>query len=230
MDWLVWKLPYRLPNVYLPVGTPVNFSTDPAVVDTITITVTDTGGDTETITLYETGPDTGVFANNDGGTRYALPLSDSAGASEDGTLNFTGGESITVDYHNGGEDTSGNSAFTPTLVVLSSFRAFEEGGRVIVEWRTAAEIGTVGFYLARLDPEIGRFVYGYDPRVVWIDDRYYVTWCNCYHGPTIGMGYTHDFRTFHQMENAFLIHNRNGVLFSRKINGKYLMLSRPSDR
>ena len=79
------------------------------------------------------------------------------------------------------------------------------------------------------DPEIGRFVYGYDPRVAWIDDRYYVTWCNCYHGPTIGMAYTNDFKSFQQTENAFLIHNRNGVLFPRKINGKYHMLSRPSD-
>ncbi len=79
------------------------------------------------------------------------------------------------------------------------------------------------------DEEIGRFVYGYDPRVVWIEDRYYVTWCNWYHGPTIGVGYTYDFQTFYQLENAFLPYNRNGVLFPRKINGRFAMLSRPSD-
>jgi beta-1,4-mannooligosaccharide/beta-1,4-mannosyl-N-acetylglucosamine phosphorylase len=79
------------------------------------------------------------------------------------------------------------------------------------------------------DPEIGNFVYGYDPRVCWIEDRYYVTWCNGYHGPTIGVAYTYDFKTFHQTENAFLPFNRNGVLFPRKIGGKYAMLSRPSD-
>jgi beta-1,4-mannooligosaccharide/beta-1,4-mannosyl-N-acetylglucosamine phosphorylase len=79
------------------------------------------------------------------------------------------------------------------------------------------------------DPEIGRFVEAYDPRVVRIEDRYYVTWCNNYHGYTIGMGWTEDFKTFHQMENAFLPFNRNGVLFPRKINGNYQMLSRPSD-
>ena len=79
------------------------------------------------------------------------------------------------------------------------------------------------------EPEIADFVEGYDPRVCYIEDRYYVTWCNRYHGPTIGVGYTHDFQQFHQIENAFLPHNRNGVLFPRKINGKYLMLSRPSD-
>ncbi len=79
------------------------------------------------------------------------------------------------------------------------------------------------------DEEIGNFVYGYDPRVVWIEDRYYVTWCNGYHGPTIGIGYTKDFETFHQLENAFLPFNRNGVLFPRRIGGNFAMVSRPSD-
>ncbi len=79
------------------------------------------------------------------------------------------------------------------------------------------------------DPEIGRFVYGYDPRVVFLEDRYYITWCNGYHGPTIGVGYTYDFQRFYQFENAFLPFNRNGVLFPRKIKGKFAMLSRPSD-
>lgn len=78
-------------------------------------------------------------------------------------------------------------------------------------------------------PEISHFEYGYDPRVCWIEDQYYVTWCNWYHGPTIGMAWTRDFETFHQMENAYLPFNRNGVLFPRRINGKYVMLSRPSD-
>jgi len=77
--------------------------------------------------------------------------------------------------------------------------------------------------------EIGRWVYGYDPRVTWIDDRYYVTWCNGYHGPTIGCAWTLDFKTFHQLENAFLPFNRNGVMFPRRINGNFAMLSRPSD-
>src|SRR5690554_2579734 len=79
------------------------------------------------------------------------------------------------------------------------------------------------------DSEIGKFEYGYDPRVCWIEDRYYVTWCNGYHGPTIGVAYTYDFQKFYQLENAFLPYNRNGVMFPRKINGKYAMLSRPSD-
>ena len=79
------------------------------------------------------------------------------------------------------------------------------------------------------DPELARFVYGYDPRVVALDGRFYVTWCNWYHGPTIGVAWTEDFETFHQLENAFLPYNRNGVLFPRKIDGRYALLSRPSD-
>ena len=79
------------------------------------------------------------------------------------------------------------------------------------------------------EDELATFVHRYDPRVVWLEDRYYVTWCNGYHGPTIGIGYTLDFNSFHFLENAYLPYNRNGVLFPRRINGKYAMLSRPSD-
>lgn len=73
------------------------------------------------------------------------------------------------------------------------------------------------------------FEHAYDPRVTWLEDRYYVTWCNGYHGPTIGVGHTNDFETFHQLDNAFLPFNRNGALFPRRIGGNYAMLSRPSD-
>lgn len=79
------------------------------------------------------------------------------------------------------------------------------------------------------DEEILEREYRYDPRVCFIEDRYYVTWCNGYHGPTIGVAYTYDFKTFYQIENAFLPYNRNGVLFPRKINERYAMVSRPSD-
>lgn len=90
-----------------------------------------------------------------------------------------------------------------------------------------------------LDPEPIRFAsapaglesmeYAYDPRVTEIDGAHYVQWCVGYHGPTIGLARTDDFAAFHRMENAFLPYNRNGVLFPRKINGRYAMLSRPSD-
>ncbi len=71
--------------------------------------------------------------------------------------------------------------------------------------------------------------YGYDPRVCWLEDRYWITWCNGFHGPCIGIGFTHDFKSFHMLENALMPFNRNGVLFPRRIGGHYMMLSRPSD-
>ncbi|NLB69365.1 MAG: glycosidase [Lentisphaerae bacterium] len=79
------------------------------------------------------------------------------------------------------------------------------------------------------DAHIGIHEYAYDPRIVRLDDRYIVQWCNGYHGPTIGLAETHDFKTFIPLENAFLPYNRNGVLFPRKIGDNYAMLSRPSD-
>lgn len=71
--------------------------------------------------------------------------------------------------------------------------------------------------------------YAYDPRVVNIDGTYYITWCDDMKGPSIGLGRTTDFKTFVRMPNPLLPYNRNGVLFPRKINGKYYLLSRPSD-
>lgn len=74
------------------------------------------------------------------------------------------------------------------------------------------------------------YYYGYDPRVCEIDGRYYIVWCTGMDGgPTIGMAYTDDFEKIYHMENAFLPYNRNGVLFPRKIDGKYVMFSRPSE-
>ena len=86
-----------------------------------------------------------------------------------------------------------------------------------------------GWNLVNDIEELGPFVYGYDPRVCQIDGEYIVTWCNYFHGPTIGVATTKDFKTYYQKENAYLPFNRNGVMFPRKINGNYLMLSRPSD-
>jgi beta-1,4-mannooligosaccharide/beta-1,4-mannosyl-N-acetylglucosamine phosphorylase len=98
-----------------------------------------------------------------------------------------------------------------------------------IDW----EIGERPIAFTSGDPRVAEiqetFEHAYDPRVTWLDDRYYVTWCNGYHGPTIGLASTHDFVRFQQLDNAYLPYNRNGVLFPRKIGGRYLMLSRPSD-
>jgi len=71
--------------------------------------------------------------------------------------------------------------------------------------------------------------YAYDPRVVKIDDCYYITWCDDMNGPSIGLGRTTDFKKWIRMPNPLMPYNRNGVLFPRRINGKYYLLSRPSD-
>ncbi len=79
------------------------------------------------------------------------------------------------------------------------------------------------------DPEISRIVYAYDPRVTFLEDRYYITWCHGYHGPGIGLGVTDDFENFEFLDVILPPFNRNAVLFPRRINGQFMMLHRPSD-
>lgn len=71
--------------------------------------------------------------------------------------------------------------------------------------------------------------YAYDPRLVEIEGTYYIIWCTDFCGAALGLGMTKDFKEFIRLENPFIPFNRNGVLFPKKINGKYLLLSRPSD-
>lgn len=71
--------------------------------------------------------------------------------------------------------------------------------------------------------------YAYDPRLLKLNGEYYITWCDDMKGPSIGMGKTSDFKTFIRLPNPLMPYNRNGVLFPRKVNGKYMLLSRPSD-
>jgi beta-1,4-mannooligosaccharide/beta-1,4-mannosyl-N-acetylglucosamine phosphorylase len=65
-------------------------------------------------------------------------------------------------------------------------RGFSENG---IDW----ELEDAPIQWQYADKELSLFEHRYDPRVVWLEDRYYVTWCNGYHGPTIGIGYTFDF-------------------------------------
>ncbi|NLJ31571.1 MAG: glycosylase [Clostridiales bacterium] len=71
--------------------------------------------------------------------------------------------------------------------------------------------------------------YAYDPRLVKVEDTYYIIWCQDFYGASIGIARTTDFKTFVRLENPFVPFNRNAVLFPRKINGNYVLLSRPSD-
>lgn len=77
--------------------------------------------------------------------------------------------------------------------------------------------------------EIVKFDYCYDPRLIEIEGTYYVSFCTNFHGPTIAVIKTNDFKKFTYVSIPFLPFNRNGVFFPRKINGDYVMLSRPSD-
>lgn len=71
--------------------------------------------------------------------------------------------------------------------------------------------------------------YSYDPRLVKLEDTYYIIWCTDFGGAALGFGCTKDFKQFNRLENPFIPFNRNGVLFPKKINNKYILLSRPSD-
>lgn len=73
------------------------------------------------------------------------------------------------------------------------------------------------------------YKYMYDPRLVSIDNTHYIIFCTDNHGATIGLIKTNDFKKFEAISDPFLPFNRNGVLFPKKINNKYLMMSRPSD-
>lgn len=107
-------------------------------------------------------------------------------------------------------------------ISMDIFVGFSSNG---IDWKINDEPIT----FTGADAEILHNEYRYDPRVSKIGNRYFITWCNGYHAPTIGVAYTDDFKVFVQLENAFLPCNRNGVLFPKKINGMYMMLSRPSD-
>lgn len=71
--------------------------------------------------------------------------------------------------------------------------------------------------------------YQYDPRVIPLEGKYYVVWCDNLGGPALAIAETTDFVKFVKVDAPFLPYNRNGVLFPRKVNDRYLMLSRPSD-
>jgi beta-1,4-mannooligosaccharide/beta-1,4-mannosyl-N-acetylglucosamine phosphorylase len=71
--------------------------------------------------------------------------------------------------------------------------------------------------------------YAYDPRLIKVEDTYYIIWCTDFYGAALGIAKTTDFKKFIRLENPFLPFNRNGVLFPRKINNNFALLSRPSD-
>ena len=71
------------------------------------------------------------------------------------------------------------------------------------------------------------YLYAYDPRLIKIEDAYYVVFCADIEGPSVYIAKTTDFKYFEMIPGAFLPPNRNGTLFPEKVNGKYMALSRP---
>ncbi|SHH60287.1 glycoside hydrolase family 130 protein [Clostridium grantii] len=71
--------------------------------------------------------------------------------------------------------------------------------------------------------------YAYDPRLVKVEDTFYIIWCTDFCGAALGVAKTKDFKEFVRLENPFLPFNRNGVLLPKKINGNFVLFSRPSD-
>lgn len=55
--------------------------------------------------------------------------------------------------------------------------------------------------------------YAYDPRVVKVEETYYIIWRTDFYGAVIGLAETQDFKTFVRRDNPFLPYNRNGILF-----------------
>jgi beta-1,4-mannooligosaccharide/beta-1,4-mannosyl-N-acetylglucosamine phosphorylase len=128
-----------------------------------------------------------------------------------------------------------NSAVLPCKgEFVGVFRADQKNGRATLFFGRSKDAlkWTIGPDPIDWVDEKGRpdpISFGYDPRFVQIEDTYYIVWCDDMHGASIGLGRTKDFKTFTRMPNPLMPFNRNGVLFPRKINGKYLLLSRPSD-
>lgn len=72
---------------------------------------------------------------------------------------------------------------------------------------------------------------GYDPRLTKLDGRYFLSWvCYTDKGTSIGIAATDDFERWDRYENAVLPVSRNGVLFPRKVNGNYMLFTRPCDK
>ena len=128
-----------------------------------------------------------------------------------------------------------NSAVLPVDgEFVGVFRADHKNGRAFIHKGTSKdgihfEIEDDIINWVNEDGSPNPISYGYDPRFLIIDDTYYVVWCDDLRGASIGLGKTKDLKKWIRMPNPLMPFNRNGVLFPRKVNGKYILFSRPSD-
>jgi uncharacterized repeat protein (TIGR01451 family) len=106
-------------------------NTNPLVAETITVTITGSGGDMESVNLTETGPDTGIFTGG-------VPASSSTpGTSGNGTLYALQGSVPVVDYVDNDDsmDTGNDTAVIPAAspgVSVTKTLLFPADGQILV--------------------------------------------------------------------------------------------------
>ena len=67
-----------------------------------------------------------------------------------------------------------------------------------------------------------------DPRIIQFDGKYYVMYTAASRfGPRIALAETKDFNTYKRIGYTSVAGNKNGLLFPRKIKGRYAQLERP---
>ncbi|MBE9546658.1 MAG: glycoside hydrolase family 130 protein [Proteobacteria bacterium] len=67
-----------------------------------------------------------------------------------------------------------------------------------------------------------------DPRITQIEGTYYIVYTAFGpYGVRIGIGKTRDFKKFERISLATEVDNKDGVLFPERINGEYVLITRP---
>lgn len=69
-----------------------------------------------------------------------------------------------------------------------------------------------------------------DPRITAMDDTYYITYvADGDHGLRLGLARTDDFQSIERVGLVSQVDTKNGVLFPEKLDGRYVLLSRPAE-
>ncbi|MCC6128394.1 MAG: hypothetical protein IT186_00590 [Acidobacteria bacterium] len=99
---------------------------------------------------------------------YVVRITDGAGilTSYESTYEVTGGRSGPFNFQeavnlSGGNASGVNFGYavpTPTYASVVAFDATLSAGSVVVEWKTASEVGTIGFHVERLDPKTSSWI------------------------------------------------------------------------
>lgn len=123
----------------------------------VTVALLDNSGN---VVATTTTVSSGAYAfSNVANGSYTVKVTDTRSVLRDYS-STTGGDTQSVTV-SGAAVTGKNFGYykpVPTYAPISKLLAYAVGNDVIVEWRTAVESGTLGFFLERLDPETGLFV------------------------------------------------------------------------